>query len=415
MVERGPAWSGVVAARGAGRERSVRRRYRFGLTAWIYAFIALLVALGAVNSQNNLLYWGFGLALAVMMISGVISGQMLMGVRVERERVGAAQVGVPMRLVYRVWNRGRLVPAFALSIEEMEPPGGGAGDRVWIEHLPRPRGFVAHVARRKSAVVRVTVVPTRRGLVRLVGVRVRSGFPFGLIGKIVERTQRCEIVVRPRLLVPRVDLLARSWGMGTTGAPTRRAGSGDEFFALREYVTGDNWRSIAWKSSARTGNLLVRQSSAPAPPRVMVVLRVGPGASDEQIERCVSGAAGLVTQAAARGMAVGLSVPALGLSERPRTFAGSGGGGGGEALLDRLSLLDFSEVRGQVEGAAGPGRFPLTPIEAGVRTVVVTAGDIGPGPHGTSMVQVSADDDRAWSTPSPERARAAQTPVAGAR
>lgn len=46
-------------------------------------------------------------------------------------------------------------------------------------------------------------------------------------------------------------------GMGTRLAP--RVGQGREFDRLREYVLGDDWRHLAWKASARRGQMIVRE------------------------------------------------------------------------------------------------------------------------------------------------------------
>src|SRR5436309_1051785 len=98
------------------RGQRIRRRYHFGPGGLLYIFVTLLIALGAFNSGNNLLYWTFGFALSLLLVSGVISGAMLMGLRVEREWVSGAMVGGQVRVRYRLRNIGRLVPAFALTI-----------------------------------------------------------------------------------------------------------------------------------------------------------------------------------------------------------------------------------------------------------------------------------------------------------
>lgn len=43
-----------------------------------------------------------------------------------------------------------------------------------------------------------------------------------------------------------------------SGRPSRAAGEGDEIRELRDHVTGDPFKRIAWKASARRGRLLVR-------------------------------------------------------------------------------------------------------------------------------------------------------------
>jgi uncharacterized protein (DUF58 family) len=83
-----------------------------------------------------------------------------------------------------------------------------------------------------------------------------------------------------------------------------RLGPG-EFHSLREYVPGDEPRTIHWRASARSDDLKVRQYSAEGLRRCTVVLdqRVSSGAAhDEAFERAVVAAASLVHSADQYGL-----------------------------------------------------------------------------------------------------------------
>ncbi len=55
---------------------------------------------------------------------------------------------------------------------------------------------------------------------------------------------------------------------------------GDEFVTLREYELGDDLRRVHWRSTARTGELMIRQDEARWRSHAAVVLDVQPGAHD---------------------------------------------------------------------------------------------------------------------------------------
>jgi uncharacterized protein (DUF58 family) len=74
-------------------------------------------------------------------------------------------------------------------------------------------------------------------------------------------------------------------------------------------------RRIAWRRSARTGELVVRQQAAPAPLRLWVLLDVA-GLDGPPLERAVALAAAVVRAAAGGNMAVGLVAP--GVTRTPR-------------------------------------------------------------------------------------------------
>ncbi len=76
---------------------------------------------------------------------------------------------------------------------------------------------------------------------------------------------------------------------------------GEEFLTLREYEVGDDLRRIHWRSTARTGELVVREDEAQWQPRAVVLLDTRPGAHDEaSFEAAVEAAASVVRAARAQ-------------------------------------------------------------------------------------------------------------------
>lgn len=361
----------------------VRRRYELGSAALVYIGITLLIALGAFNSQNNLLFWAFGLALAALLVSGLISGSMLMGVDVARESIGDASVGENMRVRYRVRNTNRVIPIFALSIEELGfvddsalPPPGGWISRVLSTRrqavrssaIRPPRTFVTHVGPGETVHVEAAPLALRRGPVQFSIIAAHSSFPFGLMRKTLRFEQPAAAVVRPAIVEPDTAVLGGSAASGLSGAVARRPGPGDEFFSLRDYAPGDGPRGIAWAASARRGALLVRQNAAPSPIRLWIVLRLRPepeSAVDD--ERAISLAAGLAQRAESLGMDYGLSVPLSRSVAHPRR-----GSAHLARLMTELGLLDLGADDGRGRLAA----FPPHAATPGTLCVVVHSGGV---------------------------------------
>lgn len=72
-----------------------------------------------------------------------------------------------------------------------------------------------------------------------------------------------------------------------TAAAAPRAGSGNELFGIREYRAGDSLRRIHWRSSARHGELVVREYEPPGVRMLNVVLDPEPATREiaDQIAR----------------------------------------------------------------------------------------------------------------------------------
>ena len=75
---------------------------------------------------------------------------------------------------------------------------------------------------------------------------------------------------------------------------------GDEFVTLRDYEVGDDLRRVHWRSTARTGELMIRQDEARWRSRAAVVLDVQPGAHDAASFEVAVEAAASVTARLAR-------------------------------------------------------------------------------------------------------------------
>lgn len=115
--------------------------------------------------------------------------------------------------------------------------------------------------------------PIRRGDLRALGVTVRSFGPLGLAAR--QRTQPVPGNVRSlppfgsRKHLP--SRLARLRELDGRSAVRLRA-PGTEFDSLREYVRGDDVRSIDWRASARNRNVVVRTWQPERDRRVVLVL-----------------------------------------------------------------------------------------------------------------------------------------------
>lgn len=276
----------------------------------VYVLAILLLGIASGARPNNLIIWIFSALIAALLVSGVLSGTMMMPLRARRIEPRRGRVGEPLLIRYELTNRSPFLPAYDLTVAEtvdaarLEPAGTG-----WAMHVGP--GDTVHA----EAVYR----PTRRGIASLEHFELSSTFPFGLLRKVVKIRKRAEVLIHPEILPIRVDLLARI-STGALGGHrlSRRGGGTDDFFGIREYRSGDSVRHIAWKRLAGTGQLATVERGRAVPPRVRVLLdlrtptdalRTAPGEDARMLEeRAISIAASLLALADRLGYEYALSV-----------------------------------------------------------------------------------------------------------
>jgi uncharacterized protein (DUF58 family) len=149
----------------------------------------------------------------------------------------------------------------------------------------------------------------RRGRHRLAGVRITTGFPFGLFLKASRPALVDEVLVFPSVRPMSAQTLR---DLGEQGdATARRRGRGDDLYDLRNYRSGDDPRFIHWRSSAKAETLMVREPEADTSHDARLVL-VGRGsAGSDALEAGLSEAASAAVALVRAGAGVALAGPGV--------------------------------------------------------------------------------------------------------
>src|SRR5690606_25782767 len=127
------------------------------------------------------------------------------------------------------------------------PVGAGRG----VFQVPR---LAAHATHEE-----LFAIPTsKRGVLEVGPVSVLRGDPLGLFERTHDRRQAVELFVHPRTTT--LEGLSLGHLRDLEGLPSQQLARDDvSFHALREYQPGDDLRHVHWKSTARVGEVMVRQ------------------------------------------------------------------------------------------------------------------------------------------------------------
>lgn len=182
-------------------------------------------------------------------------------VELQREPVATVRLGTPTTTVLWATTAGRRRIG-CLIRDAWQPSAGATGNR-------HPVRLAA--GRRERLIT--PLHPTRRGDLRSVGVTVRCHGPLGLAARQATRQVPGQVRSLPpfesrKHLPSRLARLRELDGR----AAVRVRGQGTEFDSLREYVRGDDVRSIDWRASARSRQVVVRTWQPERDRRVVLVL-----------------------------------------------------------------------------------------------------------------------------------------------
>lgn len=232
-------------------------------------------------------------------------------------------------------------------------------------------------------------IPTqKRGVVKVGPVSVVRGDPLGLFERAHRRDEPVDLFVHPRTVL--FDGQSLGYLRDLEGMPATDLSRDDvSFHALLEYQPGDDLRHVHWKSTARTGTMMVRQYEETRRSHFVIGLSRSSGdyASDQDFELAISAAGSIGLRALRDSQRVDVRVQGR---ELPA--------GTGKQLLDSLAGLEDSKPReGGIPELAGivAAKMPLASVVVLVCGSQVSTDDLRLAcsrlPYGARVLAVVAD------------------------
>jgi uncharacterized protein (DUF58 family) len=375
---------------------TVRQALR-GLTTRGRAFLAASAAAAlcaVVLGERDLLQIAILLA-ALPLLAAAYVGQTRYRLACTRSVEPArVQVGSAARVLLRLSNLSRL-PTGTLLLEDRLPYALGSRPRLVLERLGGQR----------TSTVAYTVRAEVRGRYEVGPLVVRLTDPFGLCELSRSFSSVGKLTVVPTVVpLPNVRLAGDFVGSGDSRSRSV-AVHGEDDIATREYRDGDDLRRVHWRSTARTGELMVRREEQPWESRATIVLDTrrqghrgeGPTAS---FEWAVSAAASVAVHLRRSGYKIRL-VTGSGIDLDANERDGEG------ALLDALAEVGISashDIHSLVERVRRRGDGGLVIAVLGGLTLgeAETLGTLRAS--GTTCVSLLVDPSTWLSLPDSERA-----------
>ncbi len=133
-----------------------------------------------------------------------------------------------------------------------------------IDEIPfvfqrRDLNFALKARKNEGKIITYHLRPTKRGVYGFGKIRVFASSPIGLVQRRFTCGEEQDIKVYPSyLMLNQYELLAISNNLTELGIKKiRRIGNNTEFEQIKEYVSGDDYRTINWKATARRNKLMV--------------------------------------------------------------------------------------------------------------------------------------------------------------
>lgn len=279
--------------------RSLRRLLTTRGRAFVGAGATLAVS-GVIFGFQDLTRFGL-LLILLPFLSALL-------VRTRRTRLRIDRQAFPERV--EVGADAHIVLTFE-NISSSTTPAFLAEERLDYLLGDRPRFVVARIPPGRARAIEYTVRSHLRGRHRLGPLGVQVQDPFGLATRHAVLEGSADLVVLPPVR-PLGSSSHPTSGVGSEGEQAHLiALHGEDDVTVREYRDGDDLRHIHWPSTARTGDLMVRQEDRPAQRRALIVLDPRPGGhggtgATSSFEWAVAAAASIAAHLTGSGYAVHL-------------------------------------------------------------------------------------------------------------
>lgn len=231
----------------------------------VLLFLTVLFFLIAWNREINLLYGMFSLLASILAVSFVLPRHSLKHITGSRSLPSAAFEGEEIQVSVVVENsdwRSR----YMLEVSDNVPAAE--------TDFQSPMTFIGKLRGRNKKKYSYPISCHKRGEYSIGPLKIGSSYPLGVSA--AEKTLQDDLL--PLLVYPRVFEIARLPFLRGSSVLTAisdsavKTGGGEDFYGTREYRRGDSLRYIHWPSSARQGQLIVKEFETRAAEQVTLIL-----------------------------------------------------------------------------------------------------------------------------------------------
>lgn len=218
-----------------------------------YILISITIALFFIGQYLGILYY-IAISMLVLLMSTLLYDIFLLFINnnrvdVSRELVGRLSNGDDNEIIIKVKNNSN--QSFACIII----------DEVPEQFQMRNNEINFKIASKESLTLTYLLRPTERGEYKFSNINLFISSKVGLVQrKIVFPAEQSVVVLPSFLQLKKFAFLAISNRLDEYGVKKiRKRGRSLEFEQIKEYTTGDDYRAINWKASAKRSNLMINQ------------------------------------------------------------------------------------------------------------------------------------------------------------
>ncbi len=212
---------------------------------------------GAMLREVNLLYILAGMMLGAFLVNARMASFSLKRIDVRRRLPPQVHAGESFTVELNAENQRPRYAAWAILARDFLERTQDASRYAAVD----VDVLFAHIPANGRAKATYQAMLPRRGRYQFGPVEISTRMPLGLLRASASIMESSAVLVRPRL-----GRLSRYWTStvqsprwGSHQSRPKRGTSEGEFYGLRDWRSGDSQRWIHWRTTARTGQLMVRQ------------------------------------------------------------------------------------------------------------------------------------------------------------
>lgn len=292
-------------------------------SGWLMGGLALFFFGAATNTMAGWLYVISGVMLAVLVLASALPIRALRGIKLQRSPIAPVSVGESLMLEVWVENATKQPKTLIQLLDLLPAP------------LPTIRTAVEQIPAQDAYCWQANLPTHQRGIYRWQTVQIRTAAPLGLFWRRQNHNLPAKVVVYPTVLQLAqcllIDQIGRDDQQINSSYQTKLALEGMTR-TLRPYRWGDSTRMIHWRSSARYGELRIRELETNQGGQELVIgLDSEIVWNDDCFEQAVVAAASLYFYGIQCQLQVSLWTAGTGLIK------------GEQAVLETLAAVQFQE------------------------------------------------------------------------